>query len=76
MAAGGVRCKVSWRGWQEAHWRETVAVRPSVHLNTHLLNQLHQGLGPKLLNPSFVHARTVVHLGFSLCLAHTGRGIF
>lgn len=75
---GSWRCEVaeSWGGSQralrEAEQREAV----DIHLSTHLLNQLHQGLGPKLLNPSFVHTRTVVHLGLPLCLTHAGRGIF
>lgn len=42
----------------------------------HLLNQLHQGFGFELLNPGFVHTRTVVYLGLPFCLAHTGCGVF
>lgn len=42
----------------------------------HLLDELHQGFGLELLNPGFIHAGSVVHLGLPLCLAHTGRGVF
>ena len=42
----------------------------------HLLDELHQGFGLELLNPGFIHAGSVVHLGLPLCLAHAGRGVF
>lgn len=43
---------------------------------TYPLDQLHQGLGLELLDPGFVHTRTVVHLGLLFCFTHTGRGVF
>lgn len=43
---------------------------------THPLNQLHQGLGLELLDPGFIHTRTVVYLGLLFCFTHTGCGVF
>lgn len=45
-------------------------------VGVHLLDQLHQGFGLELLNPAFVHTRTVVYLGLPFCLTYTGRGVF